>query len=177
MNNLASHMTMHRDTNEREQVDAISDDDEFAPMEGAPYAMTRATLLSPLGLPCSAPPWGVLAGVDLDSGRIVWRQTLGTTEDLAPGGLALKLGTPSFGGPMITAGGLIFIGAAMDDYIRAIDVDTGKELWKGRLPAGGQATPMSYVWKGRQYVVIASGGHARIGSKLGDHIVAFALPQ
>lgn len=177
MNNLASHMTMHRDTNEREQVDAISDDDEFAPMEGAPYAMTRATLLSPLGLPCSAPPWGVLAGVDLDSGRIVWRQTLGTTEDLAPGGLALKLGTPSFGGPMITAGGLIFIGAAMDDYIRAIDVDTGKELWKGRLPAGGQATPMSYVWKGRQYVVIAAGGHARIGSKLGDHIVAFALPQ
>ena len=78
---------------------------------------------------------------------------------------------------MITAGGLIFIGAAMDDYIRAIDVDTGKELWKGRLPAGGQATPMSYVWKGRQYVVIAAGGHARIGSKLGDHIVAFALPQ
>ncbi|MGB5483119.1 pyrroloquinoline quinone-dependent dehydrogenase [Parasphingorhabdus sp.] len=175
MNNVASYMTMHPNTTEREQVNEISDDDEFAPMEGSPYAMTRATLLSPIGLPCSAPPWGVLAGVDLDSGKIVWRQTMGTTEDLAPGGFALKLGTPAFGGPMITAGGLVFIGAAMDNYLRAIDVETGKELWKGRLPAGGQATPMSYVWKGRQYVVIAAGGHARVGTKLGDNIVAFAL--
>ena len=177
MNNVASYMTMHPNISERKQVDEISDGDEFAPMEGSPYAMTRATLLSPLGLPCSPPPWGVLAGIDLDSGKIVWRQSLGTTEDLAPGGLALKLGTPAFGGPMITAGGLIFIGATMDDYLRAIDVETGKELWKGRLPAGGQATPMSYVWKGRQYVVIAAGGHARIGTKLGDNIVAFALAE
>ena len=177
MNNIASFMTMHPATTERKQVNEIDDDDEFAPMEGAPYGMTRAGIFSPLGLPCSAPPWGVLAGVDLDSGKIVWRQTLGTTEDLAPGGLALKLGTPAFGGPMITAGGLVFIGAAMDDYLRAIDVDTGRELWKGRLPAGGQATPMSYLWKGRQYVVIAAGGHARVGTKLGDYIVAFALEK
>jgi quinoprotein glucose dehydrogenase len=177
MNNMASYMAMHPNITEREQIDQIDDGDNFSPMEGSPYSMTRAEILSPLGLPCSAPPWGVLAGVDLDSGKIVWRQTLGTTEDLAPGGLALKLGTPAFGGPMVTAGGLIFIGATMDDYLRAIDVETGKELWKGRLPAGGQATPMSYVWEGRQYVVIAAGGHARIGTKLGDNIVAFALAK
>ncbi|MEH6702817.1 pyrroloquinoline quinone-dependent dehydrogenase [Parasphingorhabdus sp.] len=177
MNNMASYMAMHPNITEREQIDQIDDGDDFSPMERSPYSMTRAEILSPLGLPCSAPPWGVLAGVDLDSGKIVWRQTLGTTEDLAPGGLALKLGTPAFGGPMVTAGGLIFIGATMDDYLRAIDVETGKELWKGRLPAGGQATPMSYVWEGRQYVVIAAGGHARIGTKLGDNIVAFALAK
>lgn len=175
MNNMASYMTMHPDATERDQVNEIADDDEFAPMEGAPYAMTRAAILSPLGLPCSAPPWGVLAGINLDTGKIVWRQTFGTTEDLAPGGLALNLGTPSFGGPMITGGGLVFIGAAMDDYLRAFDVATGRELWKGRLPAGGQATPMSYKWQGRQYVVIAAGGHARAGTKLGDHVVAFSL--
>lgn len=177
MNNMASYMQMHPTVAERTQVQDISDDDEFAPMEGAPYGMTRAPILSPLGLPCSSPPWGVLAAVNLDSGKIVWRQTLGTTEDLAPGGLALKFGTPGFGGPMITGGGLIFIGAAMDNYLRAFDVETGTELWKGRLPAGGQATPMSYVWKGKQYVVIAAGGHARAGTTLGEHIVAFALDQ
>jgi quinoprotein glucose dehydrogenase len=65
----------------------------------------------------------------------------------------------------------------MDNYIRAFDVNTGAELWKGRLPAGGQATPMSYVWKGRQYVVIAAGGHARAGTKLGDYVIAYALPE
>ncbi len=176
MNNIASYMQLHREAEGREQVTEISESDEFAPMEGAPYAMTRDAVLSPLGLPCSPPPWGVLAGVDLDSGEIVWRRTLGTTEDLAPGGIALNFGTPSFGGPVVTGGGLAFIGAAMDNYLRAFDVATGTELWKGRLPAGGQATPMSYVWKDRQYVVIAAGGHARAGTKLGDHIVAFALP-
>ena len=175
MNNIASFMTLHRDTGEREQISQISEADEFAPMEDAPYAMTRNVVMSPLGLPCSPPPWGVLAGIDLDSGRIVWRRTLGTTEDLAPGGPALQLGTPALGGPIVTGGGLVFIGAAMDDYLRAFDVSTGEELWKGRLPAGGQATPMSYIWEGRQYVVIAAGGHARAGTKLGHHIVAFAL--
>ena len=176
MNNAGSFTKMHPATEDREKVNEISEADEFAPMEGAPYGMSRALVMSPLGLPCTPPPWGVLAGIDLDSGKIVWRQTLGTTEDLA-GGLALKLGTPALGGPIVTGGGLVFIGAAMDDYLRAFDVATGKELWKGRLPAGGQATPMSYVWKGRQYVVIAAGGHARAGSKLGDNIVAFALPD
>ena len=89
---------------------------------------------------------------------------------------AMTLGTPNFGGPVITAGGLIFIGATMDDYLRALDISTGKQLWQSRLPAGGQATPMSYEWNGRQFVVIYAGGNARLGTRLGDSVIAFALP-
>lgn len=98
--------------------------------------------------------------------------------DIAPVPIPWELGTPSMGGPMITAAGLVFIGGAMDNYLRAFDIDTGKELWKGRLPAGGQATPMTYQLRpdGKQYVVIAAGGHGRLGTTLGDSIVAFALP-
>ncbi|MEL6212760.1 MAG: PQQ-binding-like beta-propeller repeat protein, partial [Pseudomonadota bacterium] len=154
---------------------AVFHDSEVSPQSGAPYGMKREVLVSPLGLPCNPPPWGVIAGVDLASGAIVWRKRFGTTQDLA-GGLALPLGTPNFGGPIITSGGLIFIGATMDNYLRAFDIATGAELWKGRLPAGGQATPMTYEWEGRQYVVIFAGGHARAGTTLGDSIVAFALP-
>ncbi|MEO1027805.1 MAG: PQQ-binding-like beta-propeller repeat protein, partial [Pseudomonadota bacterium] len=168
---------LYPEVERREEVTSLKHDAEFAPMEGAPYSMSRRPILSPLGLPCSAPPWGVIAGINLDSGEIVWRHPIGTTEDLAPGGLALKLGTPAFGGPIITAGGLIFIAGTLDDYIRALDVETGEELWKGRLPAGGQATPMTYVRDGRQYVVIAAGGHAKSGTRQGDYVVAFALPE
>ena len=84
---------------------------------------------------------------------------------------------PNMGGPIVTDGGLAFIGAAMDNYLRAFDVDTGRELWKGRLPAGGQATPMSYQVNGRQFVVIAAGGHGGLDTKQGDYVVAFALPE
>lgn len=162
-----------------DQVEAmrkVFHDQEVSPQQGAPYGMKREVLLSPLGLPCNAPPWGVIAGVDLATGEIVSRKTLGTTRDLAPGP-AFTLGTPNVGGPAISAGGLVFIGAAMDDYLRALDVTTGEELWKGRLPAGGQATPMIYQWDGRQYVVIYAGGHARMGTRLGDSLIAFALPE
>nr|WP_070960535.1 pyrroloquinoline quinone-dependent dehydrogenase [Hyphomonas sp. Mor2] len=176
MNNVAQSVHLHPNTEAREATE-IDHDAEFAPMEGAPYAMSRKPIFSPLGLPCSTPPWGVIAGVDIARGEIVWRRPFGTTRDLAPGGLALKLGTPNFGGPVVTKGGLIFIGAAMDDYLRALDVETGKELWKGRLPAGGQATPMTYVWNDKQYVVIAAGGHGKSGTRIGDHVVAFALPE
>ncbi len=149
---------------------------ELGPMDGTPYKMTRELLLGPTGLPCTPPPYGMLAAVDLSSGQIVWRQSVGTTQDLAAG-IALPLGTPAWGGPIVTAGGLVLMGATMDNYLRAFDVETGKELWKGRLPAGGQATPMTYVWEGRQYVVIAAGGHARSTTKLGDYVIAFALPE
>lgn len=151
-------------------------DAEISPQRGAPFGVRRDLLVSPFWLPCTPPPWGVIAGVDLASGKIVWRRRFGTTEDIA-GGLAFDVGTPNFGGPLTTAGGLVFIGAAMDDYLRAFDSETGEELWKGRLPAGGQATPMSYEWRGRQYVVIYAGGHARSTTTLGDEIVAFALPE
>ncbi|MBP9230784.1 MAG: PQQ-binding-like beta-propeller repeat protein, partial [Phenylobacterium sp.] len=99
--------------------------------------------------------------------------------DLVPGSQVLMrgTGTPNFGGPIVTGAGLVFIGAAMDNYLRAFDARSGKELWKGRLPAGGQATPMTYVWKGRQYVVIAAGGHSKSDTRRGDQIVAFALPE
>ena len=152
---------------------------EISPNTGARYGMRREILKSPLGLPCNPPPWGELSAVDMHSGKIVWRVPLGTTEDVAPGSQIIMRGTgvPNFGGPIVTAGGLVFIGAALDNYLRAFDAHNGKEIWKGRLPAGGQATPMTYVWKGRQYVVIAAGGHAMSGSKRGDKIVAFALPS
>lgn len=150
---------------------------EQAPMRGSPYAMTRAVMLSPLGLPCNPAPWGLLHAIDMDSGEVVWESVLGTTEELAPLGLALKTGTPNVGGPLSTGGGLVFVGAAMDNYLRAFDAKDGRELWQGKLPAGGQASPMSYEFGGRQYVVIAAGGHRDMGTKKGDYLVAFALPK
>jgi len=154
-------------------------DKEISPNIGAPFGMMRETLLSPIGMPCNAPPWGQLHAVDMHDGRVLWSVPLGTTEDMAPFSEYLlgKTGTPAFGGPIVTASGLVFIGAAMDDYLRAFDVETGAELWKTELPAGGQATPMTYVWKGRQYVVIAAGGHSKSNTRRGDQVVAFALPK
>ncbi len=151
---------------------------EFAPQVGTPYGMRRGPVLSPLGMPCNAPPWGALSAVDLSNGTIRWESTLGTPRDLAPVPVWFATGTPNLGGPLVTAGGLVFIGAAMDDYLRAFDTETGRELWKGRLPAGGQATPMTYRVRegGRQFVVIAAGGHGKMGTRLGDALVAFALP-
>jgi len=146
---------------------------------GTPYGMRREMLTSSLDLPCTAPPWGTLAAIDLNAGEILWQKPFGTVRDLAPVPIPIKFGVPGLGGPLITASGLIFIGASMDDYIRAFDIDTGKELWKGRLPAGGQATPMTYRLHedSLQYVVIAAGGHGTAGTKLGDSLVAYTLPK
>jgi quinoprotein glucose dehydrogenase len=174
MSNLVHQVTLFP-ADQVEEMRQVFHDQEVSPQEGAPYGMKRQVLLSPMGLPCNAPPWGVIAGVDLASGEIVWRKTIGTTEDFSPGP-AFKVGTPNVGGPIVTASGLVFIGATMDDYLRALDVASGEELWRGRLPAGGQATPMTYEWKGRQYVVIYAGGIARNGTRLGDNVIAFALP-
>jgi quinoprotein glucose dehydrogenase len=153
-------------------------DKEISAQKGAPYGMRRDVLRSPLGLPCNPPPWGQLHAIDLRTGKMLWEVPLGTTRDLAPGSQLFTgtIGVPNFGGPVSTASGLVFIGAAMDNYLRAFDAATGKELWKGRLPGGGQATPMTYVWKGRQYVVIAAGGHSKTDTKRGDKVVAYALP-
>ena len=135
-------------------------------------------LLSPWGIPCTPPPWGLVLAFDLGARTQAWESTLGTTRDMAPLGLPIPWGTPNMGGPIVTAGGVAFVGAAMDDYLRAFDLETGEELWKGRLPAGGQATPMTYRVRegGRQYVVIAAGGHASLRTRQGDSVVAFALP-
>ena len=158
-------------------VRAVNPGKEVSPQRGAPFGMKREMLVSPFGAPCNPPPWGVIAALDLRSKRILWETSLGTTEDLTPIGLALKTGTPNFGGPVATAGGVVFIGAALDRYLRAFDANSGVELWRGRLPAAGVATPMTYVWQGRQYVVIAAGGHTEGGTKTSDAIVAFSLAR
>jgi quinoprotein glucose dehydrogenase len=158
----------------------LPDDATVSKMEGTPYGLFRVpALLSPLGLPCTKPPWGTLLAVDTASGQVQWEVPLGTVRDLAPVPLPIRWGTPNLGGPIVTQGGLVFIAAAMDNYLRAFDLETGKELWKGRLPAGGQATPMAYRLGegGRQFVVIAAGGHGRMGTDIGDSLVAFALPE
>ena len=150
---------------------------EVSPQHGTPYGMSRRALLSPHGLPCNPPPWGSLVAVDLADGTIRWTTPLGTTADIVKDPAGIVSGTPNLGGPIITAGGLVFIASAMDNYLRAFDVETGSELWKGRLPAGGQAMPMTYRLRrgGKQFVVIAAGGHGKLGTKLGDSVVAFAL--
>ena len=150
-------------------------DTEFAPQLDTPFGMRRKPLLSSWGMPCVKPPWGTLAAVDMAAGEILWQVPLGTTRDLSGLPFGLNLGMPGLGGPLVTAGGLVFIGAAMDDYLRAFAIDSGEELWRARLPAGGQATPMSYQLGGRQYVVIAAGGHGSLGTRRGDYLVAFAL--
>lgn len=152
-------------------------DSEFAQQTGTPYGMRREMLASQLGLPCTAPPWGSLAAVDLRRNAILWQVVLGSTRDSTPWFVPSRtIGMPNMGGPLVTAGGLVFVGAATDNYLRAFDVETGRELWKGRLPAGGQATPMSYESGGRQFVVIAAGGHGGLKTKQGDYLIAFALP-
>ncbi|MCK1462989.1 membrane-bound PQQ-dependent dehydrogenase, glucose/quinate/shikimate family [Bradyrhizobium sp. 2] len=146
---------------------------------GAPYAAKMGPFLSPLGLPCQAPPWGYVAGADLTTGKIFYRHVNGTVRDLSPIPLPLKMGVPGIGGPMLTKGGVAFLSGSLDYYARAYDVTTGKQLWESRLPAGGQATPMTY-WSDaseRQFVLVVAGGHGSTGTKAGDSILAYALPK
>ncbi len=151
---------------------------EFGRQAGTPYAMYREILLAPSGIPCNPPPWGALAAFDLNSGARRWEVPLGAVAKFGPVS-ELALGSPNFGGAIVTGGGLVFIAAAMDTYLRAFDVDNGKEFWKAELPASAQATPMTFRLRdgGRQFVVIAAGGHAKLGTKMGDAVVAFALQE
>ncbi|PYE36031.1 quinoprotein glucose dehydrogenase [Rhizobium sp. PP-F2F-G38] len=146
--------------------------------DGAPYGVLMGPFLGPLGIPCQAPPWGYVAGVDLKTGEIAYKHRNGTVYDMTPLPLPFKVGVPGIGGPMITKGGVAFLGAAVDNYLRAYDLTTGRELWRGRLPAGGQSTPMTYSTDdGTQYVVIVAGGHGSVGTKPGDYIIAYTLPK
>jgi len=148
------------------------------PQLGTPYEARIELLTSPLGVPCTPPPWGRLNAVDLVNGTIRWQVPLGSAASMAPVPLPgfAKLGTPHAGGAIATAGGLVFIAATLDDTFRAFDTDTGEVLWEHTLPAGGQATPMTYSIEGRQFVVLAAGGHALYGTTPGDYVIAFALP-
>ena len=145
---------------------------------GAPFAVELKPFTSFLGLPCQQPPWGYVAGADLATGEVAWMHRNGTVEDLAPVPLPLRMGVPNQGGPILTAGGLAFLSGTLDYYVRAYDAATGEQLWKSRLPAGGQATPMSYAGRdGRQYLLVVAGGHGSIGTAPGDSVIAYALPQ
>lgn len=148
--------------------------------EGAPYAVELGPLLSVLGLPCQAPSWGDVAGIDLQSNEVVWKHPNGTTRDSMPFDLpiGLNVGVPALGGPLTTAGGVSFLSGTLDQYLRGYDIHTGEELFKARLPAGGQATPMTYTGQdGRQYVVVTAGGHGTFGTKMGDYVIGYALPE
>lgn len=144
---------------------------------GAPYAVAMEPFLSPLGIPCQQPPWGYVAGVDLATGEVAWQHRNGTVRDLAPLPLPFRMGVPSLGGPLVTAGGVAFLSGTLDYYVRGYDLATGRELWSSRLPAGGQATPMTYLAPdGRQMLVVVAGGHGSLGTKAGDDVIAYALP-
>ena len=144
--------------------------------EGAPYGVFMGPFLGPLGIPCQAPPWGYVAGANLATGEVAWKHKNGTVMDMTPLPLPFKVGVPGIGGPMLTKGGVAFLGAAVDNYLRAYDVTSGRELWQARLPAGGQATPMTYTAGDRQYVLIVAGGHGSVGTKPGDYVIAYTLP-
>ncbi|MBB2671190.1 UNVERIFIED_ORG: quinoprotein glucose dehydrogenase [Rhizobium esperanzae] len=145
--------------------------------DGAPYGVFMGPFLGPLQIPCQAPPWGYVTGVDLRTGKIAYMHKNGTVHDMTPLPLPFKVGVPGIGGPMLTKGGVAFLGAAVDNYLRAYDVTNGRELWQARLPAGGQATPMTYTTDDdKQYVVMVAGGHGSVGTKPGDYVIAYTLP-
>jgi quinoprotein glucose dehydrogenase len=148
---------------------------EYSPQHGTPFGMFRTFLRSDRGLPCVPPPWGQLTALDLNTGKIRWQVPLGTFDPAHPN---VPQGTLSLGGPIVTAGGLAFIAGTWDPVLRAFDLETGKEVWKAPLPASGHATPITYkLADGKQYIVIAAGGHAKIDEEpQSDALVAFALP-
>lgn len=143
---------------------------------GAPYAVDIQNFVSQLGIPCNAPPWGYVAGVDLRTGKTVWQHRNGTIQDQAPVSLPFELGVPSLGGPMITAGGVAFLSSTLDYFLRAYDLTSGEEIWKARLPAGAHSTPVSYATAdGRQFILVSAGGHGGLGTEQGDYVIAYTL--
>lgn len=149
---------------------------------GTPYGVDVMPFLSPLNVPCQQPPYGMLSAIDLVSQKIVWTQPLGSARDSGPfkipSGLPFTMGLPNKGGSVVTRGGVTFIGATQDAYLRAFETVTGKLLWQARLPAAGNANPVTYLSKdsGRQFVVISASGHGGLQNHTSDHIVAYALP-
>jgi quinoprotein glucose dehydrogenase len=161
----------------RDKVSSDNEDGNYGAQRGTPYGMLRRFLQSPSDLPCAPPPWGVLTAVDLATGTIRWQVPLGSLQEFGGSHPGVPPGSITLGGPIATAGGLVFIAGTVDPRIRAFDASTGKLLWESALPASGHATPMTYEIGGKQYLVIAAGGHQGITEEsLGDALVAFALP-
>jgi quinoprotein glucose dehydrogenase len=151
---------------------------EFGKQAGAPYALLREILLSPSGVPCNPPPWGALTAIDLSSGARKWEVPLGVMPQLVSRPEARAWGSINLGGAITTATGLTFIAGTIDQRIRAFDSESGTELWSADLPAAGMATPMTYIGRdGRQFVVIAAGGHDKLPITRSDNIIAYALPK
>jgi glucose dehydrogenase len=169
----------------REEADEMARRGGDAPqaMAGTPYAAQVSTFYSPFNVPCNEPPYGRLSAVDLRTGALLWQRPVGTIRDSGPlglrSGLPLPMGLPNLGGTLVTRSGLVFMGAVAERRFRAFDVRTGREVWSAELPAGAQANPMTYVSanSGRQFVVVAAGGHPRLQMPVGDTLVAFALPR
>lgn len=146
-------------------------------VNGSPFGIEQGPLMSPSFSPCTAPPWNLLVAVDMARGEILWKVPFGRLDKLMPVPIPLNWGGPSAGGPIITATGLVFIGATPDSRVHAYDVETGQELWEYRAPTSAMATPLTYSIDGRQYVVFAAGGHSWYDSKgVDDYVLAFALP-
>jgi quinoprotein glucose dehydrogenase len=161
-----------------EAADKANTHGDVSPQRGAPYGMLRRFLFAgPSDSPCAKPPWGELLAVDLAKGAIRWRRPLGSMTEINPALNDESFGAITLGGTITTGGGLTFIGGTTDRRFRAFDTDTGKAMWSTELPASAHATPMTFQFRGRQYVVIAAGGHAALSEeRRGDSILAFALP-
>jgi quinoprotein glucose dehydrogenase len=161
----------------RDKVSSDNEDGSYGPQRGTPYGMLRRSLQSPSDLPCGVPPWGTLTAVDMVKGTIRWQIPFGSMQDFGGAHGFVPLGSISLGGPITTAGNIVFIAGTTDARIRAFDIETGKELWSEALPAAGNATPMTYEVNGKQYLVIAAGGNQNFPEeRAGDAVVAFALP-
>jgi quinoprotein glucose dehydrogenase len=180
VNNIAAEVRLiPRESIETERSSGrLAGDFEFAAQQGTPYGLVRRLLLGPSQLPCTPPPWGTLVAIRAGTGEVVWQVPLGRfpgTEAIAG---ADQWGSIALGGPIATAGGVVFTAGTFEAAIYAFDARTGRQLWKGALPTSARATPMTYRGRdGRQYVVVAAGGHgAQLGPPIGDHLVAFALP-
>ena len=158
---------------ELEAADKAHPDWETAPQRGTPYGMQRTFLLGPKGAPCTAPPWGMLAAIDANTGAFRWEVPVG---NIPFAGGKPEWGSIALGGPIATAGKLVFLGATLEPYLKAYDAATGKELWRGQLPTSARATPMTFRGPdGKQYVAIAAGGHDVPGNLQGDSLVVFGL--
>ncbi|HPF27676.1 MAG TPA: hypothetical protein PK159_13900, partial [Steroidobacteraceae bacterium] len=176
--NLATRLRIVRKADVAAEDAELPKDYLTRPLQGTPYRIEGELFTSPLGAPCTPPPWGTLAAIDMDTGKLRWQQPVGqVTRAGVTVPESLGWGSPNVGGPITTAGGVTFMAATMDSKIRAFDTLTGRKLWEAAIPAPGMAVPITYRAGGRQFVLIAAGGNARVGTRLGDSLVAFALPE